>query len=111
MSGTERNNSIGNGDTASKKRLGLVVATVAAMLLMACNTGGDHKTPHPPVNPAMSGSPSESDHTNADPADLRGGYGTGTDAGAVKDDNIERTQGSPIPLPAADTAANAAPKK
>lgn len=81
--------------------LGMALAVAAVALFSACNHGGDNKTPHAPVNPAMAGSPRESDHTNTDADDLQGGYGTGTDDAAVKDDNIERTQGSPIPVPAA----------
>lgn len=81
--------------------LGMAVAIAAITLFSACNYGGDNETSHAPVNPAMAGSPQESDHTNTDAEDLQGGYGTGTDEAAVKDDNIDRTQGSPIPVPAA----------
>lgn len=109
MSGTVRKNGNGHAGASAPGRLGTAVAAVAVALLLSCNFGGDHKTPHAPVNPAMSGSPSESDHTNADVDDLQGGYGTGTAAGGVKDDNTQRTQGSPIPPPATDTAAAAAP--
>ena len=99
MRHTDRKN--GNVGATTLRNLSMVAAMGAMTLLGACNFGGDHETPHAPVNPAMQGSPQESDHTNADADDLQGGYGTGTGEGAVKDDNIQRTQGSPIPVPAA----------
>jgi hypothetical protein len=67
--------------------LGTLAAVVLAICVSGCNYGGDHKTPHPPVNPAMSGEPSESDHTNTDRDDQQGVYGTETSAAAGKDDN------------------------
>lgn len=91
----------GNSGADALKNLGMVVGIAAVTLLAACNYGGDHETPHAPVNPAMEGSPRESDHTNTDVDDLQGGYGTGTGDAKVKDDNVERTQGSPIAVPAA----------
>lgn len=105
MSGMDRKNSNGSVAGAAQSKLVLSVAAVAVALLMACNYGGDHKTPHPPVNPAMSGSPSESDHTNADVDDLKDGYGTGTAGAAVKDDNTERTKGGTVDTPAKDSTA------
>lgn len=110
MGCTDRKNSNGKVAGAAQNKLGLAVAAIAVALLMACNYGGDHKTPHPPVNPAMSGSPSESDHTNADVDDLKDGYGSGTASGAVKDDNTERTKGSSVGGTAKDTTAAAVKK-
>lgn len=101
MNHMEGRNGIAKAVAGRRMSLGMVVAIAAVTLLAACDYGGDHETPHAPVNPAMQGSPQESDHTNTDAEDLQGGYGTGTGDAMVKDDNTERTQGSPIPVPAA----------
>lgn len=84
MNGMQRKNAKG------QKRWMGALAVVAVTLLMACNMGGDNRTPHPPVNPAMSGTPAESDHTSTDTTDLKDGYGSGTTTGAGREDNTER---------------------
>lgn len=101
MNHLEKSSAVAKTGISGRKKLGMAIAVAAVTMVAACNYGGDHETPHAPVNPAMQGSPQESDHTNADADDLDGGYGTGTAAGEVKDDNIQRTQGSPIPIPMA----------
>jgi hypothetical protein len=88
-----------------KTQLQALALCMGMAALVACNYGSDHRTPHPPVNPAMGGSPSESDHTNADAADLQGGYGTGTDLGSIKDDNTQRTSAGTAPAQKPDSAA------
>lgn len=105
MSHTNGNYGNGNSTSAAGSRLGIVMAFTALTFLASCDYNGDHNTTDPQVNPAMEGSPQESDHTNTDVDDLKGGYGTGTGEGVVKDDNIERTQGSPIVVPAAKDSA------
>ncbi|MEO5585566.1 MAG: hypothetical protein ABIQ75_08935 [Flavobacteriales bacterium] len=109
MNHMEGSKSKGKEATEGRNKLGMAVAIATVALLAACNFGGDHETSHAPLNPAMQGSPQESDHTNTDADDLNGGYGTGTDEGAVKNDNIERTQGSPIKVPAAKDSSAAKP--
>ena len=109
MNQMEGSTSKAKAATEGGKKLGMAVAIAAVTLLAACNFGGDHETSHAPLNPAMQGSPQESDHTNTDADDLNGGYGTGTDEGAVKNDNIERTQGSPIKVPAAQDSSATKP--
>lgn len=91
----------GNKGAGTFKTLGMAMSIAAMTVLTACNYGGDHGSSHAAPNPAMEGSPRASDHTNTDANDLMGGYGTGTADAAVKDDNMERTQGSPITPPAA----------
>lgn len=83
--------------------LKMAVAMVAVAMVMACNYGGDHSTPHAPVNPAMGGAPSESDHTNTDVDDQVGGFGTGTDSTGAHDNNVDRSQVKAAPV-AADNA-------
>jgi len=83
----------------------IVTVIVIVVLLCAFPGGGDHRTPHAPVNPAMAGAPSESDHTNTDADDQVGGFGKGDLQGKVQDDNMQRTQGSPMPVPKADSTA------
>ncbi len=82
--------------------LKLAVAMVALAMGMACNYGGDHSTPHAPVNPAMGGAPSESDHTSTDVDDQVGGFGTGTDSTGAHDNNVDRSQVKAAPV-VADT--------
>jgi hypothetical protein len=82
---------------------GILLVVILVVLIWAFPGGGDHRTPHAPVNRAMAGEPSESDHTNTDFDDQVGGFGKGDLQGKVADDNVERTQGSPMPVPAADS--------
>ncbi len=94
---------------AAKAQNGMrtMLGMLAVALVVACNYGGAHSTPHAPVNPAMVGAPSESDHTNTDAADQAGGYGTGKGGASVKDDNVDRSKEAALPVaPAAkDTTA------
>lgn len=85
---------------------GIVTVVIIVALIWAFPGGGNYSTPHAPVNPAMAGEPSESDHTNTDFDDQVGGFGKGDLQGKVQDDNVERTQGSPMPVPAADSTAS-----
>ncbi len=82
---------------------GIVTVIAIVVIIWAFPGGGGFRTPHAPVNAAMAGEPSESDHTNTDFDDQVGGFGKGDLQGKVKDDNVERTQGSPMPVPAADS--------
>ena len=109
-------NEFTSGTAAPKTRkslpVGLIVAGVVVLIaigavLMAFPGGGDHRTPHAPINAAMGGSPSESDHTNTDADDQVGGFGKGDQQGVVADDNVQRTQGSPMPVPAAKDTTSA----
>jgi hypothetical protein len=84
--------------------VGLVVVIAIVAVLLAFPGGGDYRTPHAPVSPAMGGAPSESDHTNADADDLVNGFGKGTDAGATADDNIEHVNGASTAIVADSTA-------
>ena len=109
MSHTEQSEYVGNTGAARRKMpmglvlAGIVVVIVIVAVLMAFPGGGDDRTPHAPVNAAMSGSPSESDHTNTDADDQVGGFGKGDQQGTVPDDNMERTKGSPMPTAVKDT--------
>ena len=98
----DRNNmgKAGNG-------LKLAVAMVAVAMAMACNYGGNHSTPHAPVNPAMGGAPSESDHTNTDVDDQVGGFGTGTDSTGAHDNNVDRSKAAATAPAAKDSTAAA----
>ena len=83
----------------------IVTVIVIVVLVWAFPGGGDHNNPHAPVNAAMAGEPRESDHTNTDFDDQVGGFGKGDLQAKVQDDNVERTQGSPMPVPGADSTA------
>ncbi|MBS1570412.1 MAG: hypothetical protein JST45_13370 [Bacteroidetes bacterium] len=91
-----------------RKHLRLALAMVALSMVVACNYGSNHKTPHAPLNPAMGGAPSESDHTNTDVDDQAGGFGTGSN-GAAQDDNVDRSKAAAT-VPAAKDSTAAAKK-
>lgn len=77
---------------------GIVTVVAIVVIIWAFPGGAGKSTPHAPLNPAMAGAPSESDHTNTDADDQVGGFGKGDLQGQVPDDNVQRTQGSPMPV-------------